>query len=138
MAQTKPLTTPDGFNCPSWLLPVVIVSAIFAIGVFFWLPDPDDMIAPPRVEPTVVGRASDSQLNQNVLSTSMSDDDIAWHAVNTYGWDCDTLIDIDRTLRPDHFFMVTCASGQRLRVYPRDNQHPKITNRFGKMDSDPL
>jgi hypothetical protein len=52
--------------------------------------------------------------------------DLAWHALNTYGWDCDEVV--DRGEQRGDYFVISCSSGLQLRVYPRPNQQPRITN----------
>jgi hypothetical protein len=78
-------------------------------------------------EPT---RASQSEYNQDIMkattSTGLTNADIAWHAVNTYGWDCEEVVSQEKSAR--EYFMVTCSSGTKLRVYPRAGKHPRITN----------
>ena len=63
-------------------------------------------------------------------SEGLTKADISWHAVNTYGWDCEEVILKDE-MTSDGFFCIECSSGVRLRVYPRQGQHPKITNITG-------
>ena len=97
------------------------------------------MAAPPAATPVPrpdSGRAVDS-LYQNDLSLAttshnLSNSDIAWHALNTYGWDCEQVV----SRGPDKggYFTVTCSSGKRLRVYPRSSQHPRVTNETGGYD----
>lgn len=63
-------------------------------------------------------------------SEGLTKADIAWHAVNTYGWDCEEVVKQDAPTR-DGYYVVTCSSGKKLRVYPRPQQHPRITNISG-------
>jgi hypothetical protein len=88
--------------------------------------------ATPR-EPT---RASDSEYNGDITKATTSERltkaDIAWHALNTYGWDCEEVL--SRGHQKGDYFIVRCSSGVRLRVYPRAGQHPRITNIHGRYD----
>lgn len=86
-----------------------------------------------RSGPSEPTRASESEFNHNITkahtSRNLSNADLAWHAQNTYGWNCEEVTSREPQTRD--FFVVTCSSGTRLRVYPRNKQHPKITNDRG-------
>jgi len=92
--------------------------------------------APPAAKSVDTGRAVDSVYEHNIArattSQSLSNSDLAWHALNTYGWDCEQVV----SRGPAHvgYFTVTCSSGKVLRVYPRSGQHPRITNEYGGYD----
>ena len=80
-------------------------------------------------EPT---KALDSNLSLNdIPSITTSDNltkaDLAWHAINTYGFDCSEVISKGQ-MTTDGYFLISCSSGLELRVYLRNNQHPNITN----------
>ncbi|MFA5905168.1 MAG: hypothetical protein WC836_14640 [Desulfobacula sp.] len=64
-------------------------------------------------------------------SGNLSPADIAWHAQNTYGWDCPGIVEKYEEASPGNYFKVQCTNGKILRVYYRDGQHPKITNEQG-------
>lgn len=89
-------------------------------------------------EPT---RASESlyetDISKATTSLNMTKADIAWHALNTYGWDCNEVISRGELNAPvpRGYFIVTCANGTKLRVYPREHQHPRITNIEGTYTS---
>lgn len=76
---------------------------------------------------------SQSQYNQDIrkatTSSNLSNADIAWHATNTYGWDCEEVV--SRSESKGNYFIVECSSGVKLRIYPRSGKHPKITNLEG-------
>ena len=81
-------------------------------------------------EPT---KALDSKLsldNISSISTSegLSKADLAWHAINTYGLDCTEVI-TKGEMTGEGYFLITCSSGIELRVYPRNGQHPNITEK---------
>jgi len=84
----------------------------------------------PKAEPTL---ASESEYNRDITkattSQGLSNADIAWHALNTYGWDCEEVV--ARESQMGDYFVVACANGTKLRVYPRAGQHPRITNSGG-------
>lgn len=88
----------------------------------------------PAQEPT---RASESEYNRDITKATTSEGltnaDIAWHALNTYGWDCEEVV--SREAQVSDYFVVDCSSGVKLRVYPRVGQHPRITNSSGGYSS---
>ena len=76
-------------------------------------------------------------------SDNMEYVDIAWHAKKTYGWNCDEITDLgekvytsgneigDSYLKSQmvgYYQVATCSSGTKLRVYPRKDTYPMITN----------
>ena len=82
-------------------------------------------------EPT---KASESAYNGNIrlatTSEGLTKADLAWHATNTFGWDCNE-VRSRGNLSKDGFFMISCTSGKSFRVYPRSGQHPRVTNMKG-------
>ncbi len=82
-------------------------------------------------EPT---KAASSSYNQDIrkahTSQGLTKADLAWHAQNTYGWDCSEVLSKGE-ITPEGFFLIDCSNGTKLRVYPRQDQHPKITNLTG-------
>ena len=84
-----------------------------------------------KTEPT---KAVSSEYNKDIrkatTSNNLSKADIAWQATNTYGWDCEEVIS-KSGMNTDGYYYVECANGTRLRVYPRDGQHPRLTNANG-------
>lgn len=75
--------------------------------------------------------------------------DVAWHAKNTYGWNCEEITSLGDDIKTsgqelkDPFLIsqikgiyniATCSSGVKLRVYPRYNTYPIITNVNGGFD----
>lgn len=79
-------------------------------------------------EPT---KASESVYENDIrrayTSEGLTKADLAWHALNTYGWDCEEVISQEAPTNAGYFF-ITCSSGIELRVYLRPGQHPSITN----------
>lgn len=79
-------------------------------------------------------KASESAYNRNIkkayTSKNMSNADLAWHARNTYAWDCSEVVKKEQKTDKPYFF-IECGNGTRLRVYPRPGKHPKITNSDG-------
>lgn len=71
-----------------------------------------------------------TDIRKATTSVGLTKADIAWHAVNTYGWDCDEVVSKDE-MNSDGYFCIECSSGLKLRVYPRQGQHPRITNLNG-------
>ncbi len=66
-------------------------------------------------------------IRRATTSEGLTKADLAWHALNTYGWDCDEVVNRGAPMR-DGYYVITCSSGKKLRVYPRPGQHPRITN----------
>ena len=79
-------------------------------------------------EPT---KASESEYEKYIYkattSEGLSKADLAWHAKNTYGWHCDEVVSREPQ-GSEGYFVITCNSGTKLRVYPRAGKHPRITN----------
>lgn len=78
-------------------------------------------------EPT---KALDSKLSlDNISKISTSDNltkaDLAWHAVNTYGFDCSEVISKGEITK-EGYFLITCVNNLKLKVHPRKQQHPSI------------
>jgi hypothetical protein len=69
-------------------------------------------------------------IRQATTSGGLSKADLAWHAQNTYGWDCAQVVSQEE-MTSDGYFLIECSSGKKLRVYLRSGQHPKITNESG-------
>ncbi len=79
-------------------------------------------------EPTKAAQSSYEQdIRRATTSEGLTKADLAWHALNTYGWDCDEVVNRGAQMR-DGYYVITCSSGKKLRVYPRPGQHPRITN----------
>jgi hypothetical protein len=82
-------------------------------------------------------KASESAYNTDIrkatTSTGLTKADLAWHALNTYGWDCSEVV-VKGELTPEGYFIITCANRTKLRVYPRKRKHPRITNIKGGYD----
>ncbi|WP_425952991.1 hypothetical protein [Ralstonia pseudosolanacearum] len=83
---------------------------------------------PTSAEPTKATQSAYEQdMRRATTSDGLSKADLAWHALNTYGWDCDEVIKKEPPTK-DGYYVITCSSGKKLRVYSRPQQHPKITN----------
>jgi hypothetical protein len=120
----------------------LIFIALFVVAaIIFSTSNPGSRTRQPRFsvrepstrEPT---RASESVYNRDVrkatTSRGLTNADIAWHAVNTYGWDCNEVV--SRQPQSGEFYVVTCSNGTQLRVYPRSDAHPRITNMQGEYE----
>ena len=80
------------------------------------------------VEPTKASQSSyEKDIRKATTSDGLTNADLAWHALNTYGWDCEEVISKNEPTK-EGYFVITCSSGTKLRVYPRKNKHPRITN----------
>lgn len=75
--------------------------------------------------------------------------DIAWQAKNTYGWNCTEVTSLGKKISTSgnelgddslksqikgYYKVATCSSGVQLRVYPRYDTYPIITNINGGWD----
>lgn len=84
-----------------------------------------------EAEPTKADQSSyNNNIRQATTSSGLSKADLAWHAQNTYGWDCAQVVS-QGEMTSEGYFFIECSSGKKLRVYPRSGQHPKITNESG-------
>lgn len=97
----------------------ILIVAFVAFGYFF---------APPEESSFQSDYSRD--IRGATTSAGLSNADLAWHAVNTYGWDCSTVISKGE-MTNDGYYPISCTSGIELRVYPRRGTHPKITNSNG-------
>lgn len=95
-------------------------------------------VAPAQASPTKEAtKAEDSEFNYDLShahsSRNLSKSDLAWHALNTYGWDCSEVI--SEQMQPtEKYSVITCSSGLKLRVYRRRDAHPIIRNMKGGYD----
>ena len=78
-------------------------------------------------EPT---KADESSYNKDILdansSEGLSNADLAWHALNTYGFDCAEVISKSEPAAQGNY-VITCANGLQLNVFPRARKYPRIT-----------
>ena len=106
------------------------ILCVMAVGMMLYHTPLLRTVSAEAGEPT---KASESPYNGNfslaTTSHNLTKADIAWHALNTYGWDCDEVLSRDEMT--GSYYIVTCSSGLQLRVYPRSGKHPKITNLQG-------
>ncbi|MDW8843903.1 hypothetical protein ORA50_27125 [Pseudomonas carnis] len=79
-------------------------------------------------------KADDSKFNYDLSnahsSRNLSKADLAWHALNTYGWDCSEVI-AQKQSPAEKFSVITCSSGLKLQVFRRSDAHPIIHNMKG-------
>ncbi|MEX5582701.1 hypothetical protein [Pseudomonas lurida] len=79
-------------------------------------------------------KADDSKFNYDLSnahsSRNLSKADLAWHALNTYGWNCSEVI-AEKQSPAEKYSVITCSSGLKLRVYRRSDAHPIIRNMKG-------
>ncbi|TWI57447.1 hypothetical protein IQ22_00663 [Pseudomonas duriflava] len=59
-------------------------------------------------------------------SQNLSKADLAWHAVNTFGFNCPEVIKEKRILGSHHSIII-CNTGTRVRVHPVINDKPLMT-----------
>ena len=79
---------------------------------------------------TVVDSTSGERIASSGHGDELSNDELAWHAAHTYGWDCDEVV-LRGRMKMGGYFSITCSNGKVLRVYPRNRAAPSITNRSG-------
>lgn len=104
---------------------------------------PTYSVAQAKVEPiepstsVELTKAEDSEFNHDPSHAHSSRDltkaDLAWHALNTYGWDCSEVI-AEQQPPTEKYSVITCSSGLKLRVYRRSDAHPIIRNMKGGYD----
>ena len=90
-----------------------------------------------------------SDYYKEMKSENLQYADIAWHAKNTYGWNCSEIPNMGSDIQTSgqelkdsylisqikgYYNIATCTSGKKLRVYPRYNTYPIITNINGGFD----
>ena len=96
------------------------------------------LFSAPSISGSRPTKASESSYNQDLrratTSEGLSNADLAWHALNTYGWKCAEVVSSGEQ-NEEGFYVITCANGTQLRVYPRENQHPRITNIDGTYEN---
>lgn len=103
----------------------------------------DKPVSNTKVEDSKYNNISPSEYYKEMKSDNMEFADIAWHAKKTYGWNCDEVTDLgekvytsgneigDSYLKSQmvgYYQVATCSSGTKLRVYPRKDTYPIITN----------
>lgn len=86
---------------------------------------------------------------KGMKSNNLQYSDIAWHAKNTYGWNCEKITNMGEPISTSgqelrdsllisqlqgNYSIATCTSGVKLRVYPRTSTYPIITNVNGGFD----
>ena len=82
-------------------------------------------------EPTKASQSSyESDFLSATTSSGLTKADLAWHALNTFGWDCSEVISRGE-MQKEGYYIIDCSSGTRLRVYPRNGKHPSIRNEQG-------
>lgn len=105
-------------------------AAIGAALLIWWmLPDT------PEKPAAFAGSASESSHKYSTAEAarpSSEPEDLAWHAQNSYGWNCPAIV--SRSDDQGGFFYVKCSSGKYLRVYPRAGTYSRITNEDGGFD----
>lgn len=82
-------------------------------------------------EPTKAEESAFDHDFSNINSSrNLSKADLAWHALNSYGWDCTEVV--DQQFPPGQkYSVITCRNGLKLRVYPRKDAFPIIRNMKG-------
>jgi len=85
-------------------------------------------------EPTKASQSSYVQdYSKATTSSGLSKADFAWHAQNTFGWDCSEVVARGEN-GSENYIVIECSSGQKIRVYPRNGILPRITNENDTFD----
>ena len=75
-------------------------------------------------------KAADSSYNNDIMvantSTGLTNADLAWHAQNTFGFDCAEVV-ARAEATADGDYQITCANGRHLRVHPRSRRYALIS-----------
>lgn len=102
-----------------------------------------DVTRATNVEQSKYNDVAPSEYYKEMKSDNLDFSDIAWHAQNSYGWNCSEITSLgekvstngneieDSLLRSQmvgYYQIATCSSGIKLRVYPRKDTYPIITN----------
>ncbi len=102
-----------------------------------------------KVEESRYNDMSPSDYHSEMKSDNLQYADIVWHAKNTYGWNCNEIVDMSEPIPTSgkelkdpmliseivgNYSIATCSSGLKLRVYPRKDTYPVITNINGGWD----
>lgn len=95
-------------------------------------------VAPAQASPPKEStKAEDSEFNHDLShahsSRNLTKADLAWHALNTYGWDCSEVVS-EQQPSTEKYSVITCSSDLKLRVYRRSDAHPIIRNIKGGYD----
>lgn len=106
----------------------VILAALLSLPV--GCGGPEEKESAPHEQTKAIESSYNQNMREATTSHSLSKADLSWHALNTYGWDCPEVIS-ENDKNSDGYFMIECSNGKKLRVYPRPNKHPKITNMEG-------
>ena len=92
---------------------------------------------------------SPADYHTEMKSENLQYADVAWQAKNTYGWNCEEITSLGEDIKTTGqelkdpmliseikgvYNIATCSSGVKLRVYPRYNTYPIITNINGGFD----
>ncbi len=102
-----------------------------------------------KVEQSRYNNIAPTEYYKEMKSDNLEYADIAWQAKKTYGWDCDEVTSLGEKVNTSgneigdsylksqikgYYQVATCSSGVQLRVYPRKDTYPIITNLNGGWD----
>ena len=116
-----------------WFLSgLVIILLVFIVFCCFF--DTSEEVTHTSEETT---QKPQDPIYQEVLNSAtglnLSNADLAWHAVNTYKWDCSEVV-TRGSITNSGYYPITCSNGKKLRVYEREGMHPKITKSSGRYE----
>ena len=129
----------ENLNKKQKIILVIIFLTFYIVGNLI----EDKPVSNTKVEDSKYNNISPSEYYKEMKSDKMEFADIAWHAKKTYGWNCDEVTDLgekvytsgneigDSYLKSQmvgYYQVATCSSGTKLRVYPRKDTYPMITN----------
>ena len=102
-----------------------------------------------KVEESRYNTLSPTEYHKEMKSENLQYADIAGQAKKTYGWNCDEITNLGEKITTSgneigdsylksqikgYYQVATCSSGIKLRVYPRYDTYPIITNINGGWD----
>lgn len=109
---------------------IMSIRILFILTMILLLTSCEDRVEKIKEPTKAIESSYNIDIRKATTSVNLTKADLAWHAVNTYGWDCEEVVSKDE-LNSDGYFCIKCSSGLKLHVYPRQGQHPKITNESG-------
>ena len=122
---------------------IVFIFILFLFGIFTWKPNDTYKNNNTNMNDSVYNTMSPSDYHSEMKSENLQYADVAWHAQNTYGWNCSEIVNIGEAIQTSgrelkdsylisqikgNYSIATCSSGLKLRIYPRYNTYPIITN----------
>ena len=121
----------------------IIIGIILILFIFLFLINSSKEELKTKASESRYNEMSPTEYYKEMKSENLQYADIAWHAQNTYGWNCSEIISLGENISTNakelkdqylisqtigYYNIATCSSGEKLRIYPRSNTYPIITN----------